>query len=89
MSEYLKFKDLILRMLDYDPKTRITPYYALQHTFFKRTTDESTNTNANSNSSSPAVAPVDVALTNHNNSQHGEFWSTPRQTIEAEATTID
>ncbi|XP_019881080.1 serine/threonine-protein kinase minibrain [Aethina tumida] len=71
MSEYLKFKDLILRMLDYDPKTRITPYYALQHTFFKRTTDESTNTNANSNSSSPAVAPVDVALTNHNNSQHG------------------
>ncbi|ELT97922.1 hypothetical protein CAPTEDRAFT_112449, partial [Capitella teleta] len=44
LSDYLKFKDLIGRMLDYDPKTRITPYYALQHNFFKRTTDESTNT---------------------------------------------
>lgn len=44
VSDYLKFKDLILRMLDYDPKTRITPYYALQHNFFKRTAEESTNT---------------------------------------------
>lgn len=44
VSDYLKFKDLILRMLDYDPKTRVTPYYALQHNFFKRTSDEATNT---------------------------------------------
>ena len=44
VSDYLKFKDLILRMLDYDPKTRITPYYALQHNFFKRTAEESTGT---------------------------------------------
>ncbi|XP_033242218.1 serine/threonine-protein kinase minibrain isoform X3 [Drosophila miranda] len=44
VSDYLKFKDLILRMLDFDPKTRVTPYYALQHNFFKRTADESTNT---------------------------------------------
>lgn len=29
-------------MLDYDPKTRITPYYALQHNFFKRPAEEST-----------------------------------------------
>ncbi|XP_018570401.1 serine/threonine-protein kinase minibrain isoform X1 [Anoplophora glabripennis] len=70
MSDYLKFKDLILRMLDYDPKTRITPYYALQHNFFKRTSDESTNT-ANSTSSSPAVASLDMALTNSSSSQHG------------------
>ena len=54
LSDYLKFKDLILRMLDFDPKTRITPYYALQHNFFKRTTDESTNT-GNSTSTSPAM----------------------------------
>ena len=54
LSDYLKFKDLIGRMLDYDPKTRITPYYALQHNFFKRTTDESTNT-SNSTSTSPAM----------------------------------
>ncbi|XP_052750331.1 serine/threonine-protein kinase minibrain isoform X6 [Galleria mellonella] len=44
VSDYLKFKDLILRMLEYDPKQRVTPYYALQHNFFKRTADESTNT---------------------------------------------
>ena len=46
VADYLKFKDIVLRMLDYDPKTRITPYYALQHNFFKQTTDESTNTQA-------------------------------------------
>ena len=40
VSDYLKFKDLILRMLEFDPKTRITPYYALQHNFFKRSADE-------------------------------------------------
>lgn len=59
VSDYLKFKDLILRMLDYDPKTRTTPYYALQHNFFKRTADESTNTTinlANSVSTSPSVS---------------------------------
>ncbi|GBP36356.1 hypothetical protein EVAR_22488_1 [Eumeta japonica] len=44
VSDYLKFKDLILRMLEYDPKKRVTPYYALQHNFFKRTADEATNT---------------------------------------------
>lgn len=27
-------------MLDYDPKTRVTPYYALQQNFFKKTNDE-------------------------------------------------
>ena len=47
MADYLKFKDIILRMLDYDPKSRITPYYALQHNFFKQTADESTNTLGN------------------------------------------
>ncbi|KAI0238299.1 hypothetical protein LSAT2_011048 [Lamellibrachia satsuma] len=60
LSDYLKFKDLILRMLDYDPKTRITPYYALQHNFFKRTTDESTNT-SNSTSTSPAMEQHNAA----------------------------
>lgn len=46
VQDYLRFKDLILRMLDFDPKTRITPYYALQHNFFKRTTDEGTGTSS-------------------------------------------
>lgn len=63
VAEYLKFKDLILRMLDYDPKTRTTPYYALQHNFFKRTIDESTSTSTtlvNSVSTSPSMnLPLD------------------------------
>ncbi|XP_063237712.1 serine/threonine-protein kinase minibrain isoform X2 [Bacillus rossius redtenbacheri] len=58
VSDYLKFKDLILRMLDFDPKTRVTPYYALQHNFFKRTADEGTNTNPNSGSASTSPAVV-------------------------------
>lgn len=37
-------------MLDYDPKTRLTPYQALQHLFFKRTTEDSTNTTTASSS---------------------------------------
>ncbi|CRK97477.1 CLUMA_CG010866, isoform A [Clunio marinus] len=61
---YLKFKDLILRMLDFDPKTRITPYYALQHNFFKRTSDEGTNTAVaiNSVSTSPSVSSQDQQI---------------------------
>ena len=50
---YIKFNNLVQRMLDYDAATRITPYYALQHGFFRRTTDESTNTVAGSASVSP------------------------------------
>lgn len=56
-------QDLILRMLDFDPKTRVTPYYALQHNFFKRTADEGTNTGVGVGSSaggatSPAVSSL-------------------------------
>lgn len=44
VADYLKFYDLVMRMLDYDTKNRITPFYALQHSFFKQTSDEATNT---------------------------------------------
>eukprot|EP00057_Strongylocentrotus_purpuratus_P026801 XP_011681275.1 PREDICTED: dual specificity tyrosine-phosphorylation-regulated kinase 1A [Strongylocentrotus purpuratus] len=54
VSDPHKFKDPILRMLEYDPASRIKPYYALQHSFFKRTADGSTNT-SNSTSASPAM----------------------------------
>jgi dual specificity tyrosine-phosphorylation-regulated kinase 1 len=43
-AHYRKFKDLVLRMLDLDPKTRITPHYALKNNFFKHTADEGTCT---------------------------------------------
>lgn len=54
LQDYLKFKDLVLRMLEFDPKARIAPYQALQHCFFKKTADESTNTSHSANSS-PAM----------------------------------
>ena len=56
VADYLKFKDLIVRMLDYNPKSRITPETALQHCFFKnssRTSEASTNT-----SQSCSVSPA-------------------------------
>ena len=45
-ADYLKFKDLVLRMLEHDQRMRITPLYALQHPFFRRTVDEATNTSS-------------------------------------------
>lgn len=81
VSDYLKFKDLVLRMLEYDPKTRITPHHALQHSFFKRTTDESTNT-SHSASTSPAmeqssvVTPVVGGNTGSGNSSSSSGSST-------------
>lgn len=60
VADYLKFKDLILRMLDFDPKTRVTPYYALQHNFFKRTSDEATNTGGGGGPAS--VQPGSIAI---------------------------
>ncbi|KAK5974097.1 Protein kinase domain-containing protein, partial [Trichostrongylus colubriformis] len=39
VEDYSKFKDLIKRMLTYDPKARISPYYAVRHPFLRpRTT---------------------------------------------------
>lgn len=75
VADYLKFKDLILRMLDYDPKTRIQPYYALQHSFFKKTADEGTNT-SNSVSTSPAMEQSQSSgTTSSTSSSSGGFWS--------------
>lgn len=63
VADYLKFKDLLLRMLDFDPKTRVTPYYALQHNFFKRTSDEGTNTGAGVQPGSIAISSPSVSST--------------------------
>lgn len=56
-SDYMKFKDLVMRMLDYDPKTRITPANALQHSFFRRSSDGATIV-ATGQSTSSASGPV-------------------------------
>lgn len=76
VADYLKFKDLIFRMLEFDPKVRITPYYALQHNFFKKTTDESTNT-PNSASNSPAIEQQGVASPSVGTSSSGRARSDP------------
>ncbi|EFO21158.1 hypothetical protein LOAG_07332 [Loa loa] len=39
-EEYTKFKDLVERMLTFDPRERIGPYAAVRHPFFLRRTDE-------------------------------------------------
>ncbi|KAJ4461406.1 putative Serine/threonine-protein kinase minibrain [Paratrimastix pyriformis] len=42
--DYLKFEDLIEKMLHYDPAKRITPLQALNHSFFKPTVEAATDT---------------------------------------------
>lgn len=58
-ADYLRFQDLVLRMLEYEPAARISPLGALQHGFFRRTADEATNTgpSGSSTSTSPSPAP--------------------------------
>ncbi|VDK44472.1 unnamed protein product [Anisakis simplex] len=55
-EEYNKFKDLIEKMLTYDPRERISPFYAVRHPFFKRPDDSSTGGGAGGASSSGAGA---------------------------------
>ncbi|XP_042148945.1 dual specificity tyrosine-phosphorylation-regulated kinase 1B isoform X1 [Ixodes scapularis] len=62
VADYLKFRDLVLRMLDYDPKGRITPHHALQHSFFRRTADEGTNTSTSPAALDGSGAAVPLAL---------------------------
>lgn len=39
VEDYSKFKDLIKRMLTFDPKQRISPYYVVRHPFLKQRED--------------------------------------------------
>ena len=57
-------------MLDFDPKTRITPYYALQHNFFKRTADEGTNTNSGNNTAT--LSSVSTSPSTDHQQIHGK-----------------
>jgi len=68
--DYLKFKDLIQRMLDYDATTRITPYYALQHSFFRRTADESTNTSCSGSASPVTDNTADISSATGSTGSH-------------------
>ena len=62
VSDYVKFKELVQQMLEYDPKRRILPFNALQAAFFKRTYDESSTVNH------PPTSANNILLSNsHNN----------------------
>ncbi|KAI1725547.1 protein kinase domain-containing protein [Ditylenchus destructor] len=39
VEDYLKFKDLIQKMLEYDPRARVSPYYAVRHSFLKKSSN--------------------------------------------------
>jgi len=73
--DYAKFADLVQRMLDYDAATRVTPYYALQHSFFRRMADESTSTASTTTNSTmteddSATSTETDMSTNTNGSAH-------------------
>ena len=82
-TDYIKFRDLILRMLNYDPQLRIKPYDALQHPFFRRadssTRHHSSSTAAASPSSivgkSEASQPLSMASNGITNSSSQVFSS--------------
>mmetsp|Transcript_59738 Transcript_59738/g.118676 ORF Transcript_59738/g.118676 Transcript_59738/m.118676 type:complete len:449 (-) Transcript_59738:587-1933(-) len=46
VTDYLKLKDLIMRMLAYDPGERITPFQAISHSFFGQTESAEVQTEA-------------------------------------------
>lgn len=84
VADYTKFKDLILKMLEFNPKTRIKPRCALQHSFFRRsaTTADSSATHmhqdrlvpiSGSNSRPPCDrAGVTASLWSHEHSYANE-----------------
>ena len=46
VTDYLKLKDLIMKMLTYDPVERITPFQAISHSFFGQTESTEVQTEA-------------------------------------------
>ncbi|KAL7668669.1 hypothetical protein ACOME3_009363 [Neoechinorhynchus agilis] len=66
---YQLFVDLVARMLDYDPQTRIKPTVAIQHPFFKRTGNASRTTLLDQSEDSPN-GMVNNRLTMNNGSSY-------------------
>ncbi|MFH4976402.1 hypothetical protein AB6A40_003111 [Gnathostoma spinigerum] len=65
VDEYTKFKDLVEKMLNFDPQKRITPYNAVRHPFFKRSEDS-------------APTPVHASQTRSNLQQQNMSTSAPQ-----------
>jgi dual specificity tyrosine-phosphorylation-regulated kinase 1 len=65
--DYVKFEDIIARMLNYEPKLRITPSECLQHAFFKRAATAAAD--ADSNATSNLLASNSSSTNNTTSSQ--------------------
>merc|ERR1719218_399128 len=62
VTDYLKLKDLIMKMLSYDPAERITPFQAISHSFFGQIESAEVRTEApGAASASAAPAQPDAA----------------------------
>ncbi|VDN08466.1 unnamed protein product [Thelazia callipaeda] len=60
-EEYAKFKDLVERMLTFDPRERIEPLAAVKHPFFSRKADDSGHMGSNSVSHSRILQAIAVS----------------------------
>jgi dual specificity tyrosine-phosphorylation-regulated kinase 1 len=61
LQDYLKFEDIIMRMLNYEPKIRITPHESLQHNFFKRPNSEATSLTGTTTTTT-TTAPITTSV---------------------------
>lgn len=64
VEDYVKFKDLIQKMLEYDPRARISPYYAVRHSFLKKSssTEEQSHHRSMSTASTSRQAYVEPPI---------------------------
>lgn len=63
--DYLKFEEIIERMLNYESKLRITPSECLQHVFFKRSVDSTSPSALTSNLNHTSSTNSAAVLTNN------------------------
>jgi dual specificity tyrosine-phosphorylation-regulated kinase 1 len=66
VGDYVKFKELVAQMLEYDPKRRILPFNALRSSFFKRTYDDTSNNLTSNVNSTTVTTSTSNNLTNNN-----------------------
>ena len=78
-ADYLKFLDLIEKMLEYDPEKRIKPYEALTHPFFKRST--SSEGLPSSSQSASTVKMQDLAQRIHEQAVAGSGSGAPSSAV--------
>lgn len=86
-EEYAKFKDLVERMLTFDPQERISPYAAVRHPFFSRRTE---NGNGSSSGHGPHSAPTQqLSVTSNNAARQSRLQLQPHFRDETSASQMD